>query len=284
MKARIGVIVYTHDRVDDARINLEILRNLWPRHFGALTIIHCYNGDRRWYPRPYLEDELIRRPNPGHFEGAADLLDAGMRRMQRHKGIRFVVGLAADTWLLKPEYVRTAIEVTAADRLPWATSAWACARSDNILEWGGAIDFFILDQHWADRWRMFPLRYSDFLRSYEEILLYLGSPPSRPPELEKLAMVRFRQALQRDTSDPRRGLIGDASFIHRLREREPIHRMAKSDQRMHRRHWWPEIGLATHHDPAAKQEILRQLDLRFGDHLQRLIAAKDLAYFNRKTS
>ena len=148
----------------------------------------------------------------------------------------------------------------------------------------GAIDFFILDQHWADRWRMFPLRYSDFLRSYEEILLYLGSPPSRPPELEKLAMVRFRQALQRDTSDPRRGLIGDASFIHRLREREPIHRMAKSDQRMHRRHWWPEIGLATHHDPAAKQEILRQLDLRFGDHLQRLIAAKDLAYFNRKTS
>src|SRR5439155_12352360 len=122
VKARIGVIVYTHDRVDDARINLEILRNLWPRHFGALTIIHCYNGDRRWYPRPYLEDELIRRPNPGHFEGAADLLDAGMRRMQRHKGIRFVVGLAADTWLLKPEYVRTAIEVTAADRLPWATS------------------------------------------------------------------------------------------------------------------------------------------------------------------
>ena len=44
-KPDIGVLLYTFDRVEDAYINQEILRNVWGTsgYFGSITIVHAYN-------------------------------------------------------------------------------------------------------------------------------------------------------------------------------------------------------------------------------------------------
>lgn len=58
---KIGALIYTQDRVDDARINFEIVRNVWQKtkFFKSVEIVHSYNGKSEWYPKKYLEDVLV---------------------------------------------------------------------------------------------------------------------------------------------------------------------------------------------------------------------------------
>ncbi len=92
-KPDIGVLLYTFDRVEDAYINQEILRNVWGTsgYFGSITIVHAYNGRQSWYPKKYLENVLIRQKNAGHFQGATELIDAGMH-VFRKSGLKELFG------------------------------------------------------------------------------------------------------------------------------------------------------------------------------------------------
>ena len=45
----IGVLIYTYNRVDDAKINMDIIRNVWEKskYFENVKIIHSFNGGKK---------------------------------------------------------------------------------------------------------------------------------------------------------------------------------------------------------------------------------------------
>lgn len=276
----LGVLVYTHDRVDDAKMNMEIIRSLWTdrRLFSSIRIVHAYNGRTSWYPKKTLEDVCIRRPNPGHFPGAADLIDIGMRAFQKHyPQIQYVLVLAADTWCVKPQFVRRVLDDMIRNRLVLATCPWGLPGMNTFAEVGMATDFFIVDTAWAKRWKFFPLAYQAFARQYDPLLLYLrGSNVS----LEKLAFARYLAASFRQHGNyvARRWLAESA--IRRLTEREPVHRHRDRRGFWIRKFSWPAIGLWTHHDPKPKQKILTTVTGLHGPNIDRFRRAKDFGYYN----
>ena len=73
MDLKVVVLIYTYDRIDDAKINQEIILKNWTpdQGFKDIKITHVFNGKRSWWSDKYLEDDLIYLDsNPDHFRGA----------------------------------------------------------------------------------------------------------------------------------------------------------------------------------------------------------------------
>lgn len=121
---RLGVVISTHHRTDDARVNMEIIRETWPAVLGDVVIVHSYNGPGPW--SPYLEDHTVRvEPSRGHFTGAADLLDAGVEAMAlNYPDIRFVICLASDCWLYRPARLLRIVDDMRDGNLALAAASW----------------------------------------------------------------------------------------------------------------------------------------------------------------
>ena len=104
---QIAVLVYTYNKIHDARINMEIIRNQWVTNpmLREIILVHAFNGQKEWWPEKYLEDELIYLDNPGHFTGAALLMDEGLKLISvKYPNINHGIVLAADTWMVQPEF------------------------------------------------------------------------------------------------------------------------------------------------------------------------------------
>lgn len=275
-KPDIAVIIYTYNRTDDAKINQEIIRNLWAKSglFDQIKIIHTYNGQTSWWPKKYLEDVLVRRQNSSHYAGAADLMDEGFKAARKlYPKIKYGIVLASDTWLLKPKVVADWISAMAQKELYLASTPWGHPGRNEFADVGGSTDLFIVDLPWADKYHMLPLHYDDFYKKYAELSYYQrGSNIS----VEKLFIGRFVNAIHRQTN-VNGGLRELAmSKLFNIKDRESIHKNDKWE----RKDYWPTIGLATHHDPAPKQRILRQYKIA-GAHIKKLQTAKNLDYFNQ---
>jgi len=278
-KLKIGVIIYTFNRVNDAKINIEIIRNLWPKEpmFSKVVIAHTYNGRKNWYPKKYLENVLIRMKNPGHFQGASDLIDAGMNILIQKKDIDYAIVLAADTWLLKPEYISNTIREMRKRDLYLATCPWGLPNRNDMRDVGVATDFFILDMKWAKKYMLFPLRYKEFYKKYGEYLLYKSGSNVM---LEKLMLMRFMQAIKRMICSDNLYKAVAKEKIYWFSDREPIHSHINKRGLWVRKMRWDKIGLETSHDPLQKKEFLRKFDFCQGENTKRLLGSKDLSYFN----
>jgi len=275
-KPRIGVVIYTHNRTDDARISMEIIRSLWATSglFGRITITHVFNGRQSWWPTQYLEDILIRRKNLGHFAGAADMIDTGMKRLLTDRQIDNIVLLAADTWLVKPHALRAIIDRMKKRNGTWATAAWGNPKRNDIVDVGCSMDFAIFSRPWIRRYRMFPLRYVEFANKYRDLYFY---QKGHMVSVEKLAFGRYLEAFQRSAPQPDVALRRRAvKQIVRLVEREPVHRNSRWDRTM----YWPRLGLLSHHQPQQKQRLLKSSRLSLGPTATRLIQSKSLNWYN----
>jgi hypothetical protein len=281
---KVGVLIYTYNRVDDARINMEIIRNVWSINplLKDAPIVHAFNGKKEWWPKPYLEDRLVRTENPGHFSGAALLLNTGMETFAKeYPDVTHVIVLASDTWCVKPEYIDTVIQEMNSDDLYLATCAWGTKKESNMFEIGMALDFFIVQKKFSITQKLFPIRYQEFAEKYEELLSYQGSNVFP----ERVFALRFKQAIVRAITIPSENLITDVATAHirRMTEREPVHHDKKvlfHKPKNVRRMYWPKVGLITHHDPKEKQEALKQYNLALGEHGTRFLETTDLSYFN----
>ncbi|MDP3964164.1 MAG: hypothetical protein Q8Q20_00690, partial [bacterium] len=207
-------LISTHDRVEDARINMEIIRAFWKTSglFSDIHIVHAYNGQKHWYPQAHLENMLIRKKNPGHFQGAAELIDAGMARIiKQFPRTDYVVGLASDTWLTKPAFVYGLLAKMKRRRKTLAAAAWGLPRRNNPFDVGISSDFFIADFDWVRKYALFPLRYAEFEKRHGELLVYIkGSNVS----LEKLFFARFQQACFRELPvNNKRRLFAEARLL-----------------------------------------------------------------------
>lgn len=278
-KTKIAVVLYTYDRTDDARINQEIIRYIWPAEQFEIKIIHCFNGQKKWYPEKYLEDDLVRIKNSGHFQGASELIDAGVAVVNRkYLNFDYVVVLAADTWLIKADYIAKVIAEMKNGGKYLATCPWGLPERNKLFEVGMAVDFFIFDLQWARKQKMFPIRYADFYRKYGEFVIYQFGGNVM---LEKLLLARFMQAIVKEFPDNNRMRLKTLEKMRTLSEREPVHSHIV-DGNWIRTHYWPKIGLLTHHEPLPKQQIIKKLNglPKQAKYLNKLVRAKDLNHFN----
>jgi len=282
MKCNLGFLIYTYNRVDDARINMEIIKDAWVKSklFSDIKIIHAYNGKKAWYPKKYIEDDLVVIKNSWHFQGAADLIDTGVTRFyKKYKNIDYLIVLAADTWLIKPKYVYNIIQKMQQEKLHLATCAWGLPQRNDIADVGMAVDFCIIDAKWAKKYKMFPVNYQKFYKKYADLFLYIRAGNLM---LEKLLYAKYLQAInkQEKTNFVARKFALNKMYI--LKDREPVHNRVAKDGLWSRKMYWPKMGLLTHHDPKEKKFILKKLAIICkGVSFNKLITQKDLSYYNK---
>jgi hypothetical protein len=263
---------------------MEIIRTVWSKNnfLKDIIIVHSFNGNKEWWPEKYLEDDLLYLDNPGHFAGAEILLNKGMEYFsEKYSDVDYVVILASDTWLLKPEYLEKIILSMQKDEKYLATCPWGTKEKDNMWNIGMAIDFCIVNLKWAMKYEWFPIRYQKFVEKYSEIFNYRDEIVF----LERVFALRFRQAILKSVKIPSENLWKKVaeSYIYRMKDREPVH----NEQKLfgvriskYRKMYWKAIGLLTHHEPAPKRTILRKMNIISGKYTQKLIEAKDLSYYN----
>lgn len=276
----IGFLIYTYNRIDDAKISMEIIRDIWTKSklFSDIKIIHTYNGQKNWHSKKYLEDDFVMINNHGHFRGAAELIDTGIAKFQKkYQNIDYVIVTAPDTWLIKPAYINKIIKKMRKEEFYWATCSWGLPERNDIADVGSAVDFFIIDFKWMKKYKMFPIDYHGFYKKYGDLFLYRSGNIM----LEKLIFARFLKAIYRQYKNNNTLRFIGLSKILKLTDREPVHTHINKDGFWIRKMHWPKIGLITHHDPKPKKAILRKTKIRFkGKNINKLLKNSDLSYYN----
>ncbi len=280
----IGVLIYTYNRTDDAKINMDIIRNVWEKskHFEDVKIVHSFNGKKTWYPKKYLENDLVVTKNSWHFQGASDLIDAGIKTFQKkHKNIDYVVVLASDTWLIKLAYIENILNKMKKDNLYLATCPWGLPERNEIRDVGMAVDFFIVDLKWATKYKMFPINYADFYKKYEELFLYQKGGNVM---LEKLLYARYLEAVSREEKSGGVARKKAIKKLHELKDREPVHSRIDKEGYWIRNMYWAKMGLLSYHDPTPKKKILKKNNVVVGKNIEKLLQSRDLSYYNNGTT
>lgn len=298
--SRAVVCLTTYNRVDCARINLELLKLNYARPF---TVVHACSGE--WPPG--LEDLLVRcaqpqaqTPEMSRLEriallqrGALNLIQQGLQATRQAYAPRYIVHLEGDTWIMDEHVIHRALDRMDRDpRLMLYTSAWDedLVAFDYLKRRDAKARFRLA---WARLQRRLGrpagLACRDSLATQFFIMRATPEMMDCFMSLQPIPGLDLEQALHR--SFFRR--FGERNLL-RQREREPVHpfnRYVCRELSLYSQHW-PARGTAgdlrdpTHPrfiPPTAdgKQEILRRFgSCRRGEHLQRLLSADSVAYYN----
>ena len=262
-KIKLGVLIYTYNHVEDAKISMDIIKNIWQKSkiFSSIKIVHAYNGEKKWYAKKYKEDSLVRIKNSGHFQGASELIDVGIKELkERYSDIDYVFILASDTWLVKLEYIEKIIKKMIEGKLYLSTCSWGLPDRNNIFDVGMAVDLFVVDFSWALKFKMFPICYKKFKDKFGELFLYMKGGNVM---LEKLTFSRFLQAIFKEYNDNNQLRYQVLGKMNILKDREPVHSHINDVGFWIRKEYWPKMGLLTHHDLKRKKRILKKLNPDF---------------------
>jgi hypothetical protein len=292
--APVAVLISTHDHLDDARINMEIVHTAWSKEFAKVRLVHAYNGKSGAWT-PYLEDIFVEvTPGQSHFTGAADLLDAGLAAIARDlPHVQHVICVASDSWWYRPERVREIINDMCRDALRLAAASWEVADDAHGVRrqrgnptmlpgTGLSTDAFVIDLPWAQEVGMIPLDMAAFLTAHGAMLNYFQEIVLLEKYIEGLYLSAVRTQLQRmrwrKDGWGSEGLRQARAMLRLIHERpiDPAGIAAPS----HKGHW-PELGLITIEDPIVKRAEMQHVKgLQGGPVLERLLRDKELSWFN----
>ncbi len=154
---KLASIIITHNRVEEVKAQMDIIRELWQPLFESIDIYHEFNGKKAWYPKKYQEDNLYRHKPMAHFFGASHMINQGMRHvLNSGKKYDFIIVTSADVWFYDPKKLKEVILKCRRQRFQLATSLWAGI--------GLSTEFFILSPELAKK--VFPLRFSHIIKKY----------------------------------------------------------------------------------------------------------------------
>ena len=238
-------LIYTYDRVTEARINQELSKEI----FGG-PIIHAYNGPAELGYERYLEDEFIRIENRGHYQGAVDLVNAGVAAAQETDA-EYLLVTAADTWLVKRDYIDEMLASMRENEQYIAVSSWGMS-GDPIMKAGFSFDFFLVDLKWQREHNFFPLDYDGYVERYQDLYLAFGGDGQLT--VEKAFSYFWMKHWSRRVRD--NALSRQArGRMYRMEAREPN----LYDNYRARTMAFPEIGLHMYHDSEKQREVLHSL-------------------------
>lgn len=268
----LGHLIYNYQHLDDCKIQQEISRMLYAKAFGGVHLVHAYNGKKEFGYAQYLEDKFIKIKNRGHFQGAVDLINAGMEYFNsaRKLPVRYVLVTAADTWLLNVKFVQKLVREMETKGQVLATSSWGKSKPSEKPH-GFSTDFFIVDLEWNRKAQLWPLDYAGFVRKFADFFYVQYAQPV----VEVAVQYQFQKYFGDNFVDNDIWRNRNAS-LRRIVEREPVH--GQDGRRIDN---WPSIGLYTSPEPKAKRAALRKLGISLGAEGRRLLGAEDLSYYNR---
>jgi hypothetical protein len=267
----LGHLIYNYEHLDDLRIQEEISKSVYAKTFQGVNLVHTYNGKKLLWPRPYLEDKLILLKNRGHYKGASDLINAGLKyfTQTKIKGLKYVLVTAADTWILKSNFLRAIIAEMEQKGRFLAASSWGRVEPFNKPH-GFSTDLFVIDIEWNRKAKLFPVDYDGFVKKFSDFFaLQYGIPI-----LEVAVQYNFQKYFISHFENNDMWRKRNQAF-RRIFEREPVH-----SQKGVRFNAWPKIGLYTSPTPQVKQEALKKMKADFGPYTLKLIQAKNLSYYN----
>jgi hypothetical protein len=286
---KVAICLTTHNRIDCARISLEIIKYNFPRDW---VIVHACSNPA--YEK-YLEDELIRCQPLPMTAGALNLLQCSIAKAVEAYQPDYLIHLEGDTWILDHQVLLRYIQNLDDNRSALvAASSWSI---DNVPVW-----------RWKWNVRRNPV----------------GAVKSTTAKLLRRSGVEYGM-LQQDTLstqffiakntpewvstlaclEPNDGYILENGFYKKIverfglaaivgmPEREPLHphfRWVCEALSLYGQHWPttvpnPSAGKApcpdSHFDVPGKRETLMSAPwLRGGTHMERLLKATDLGYYN----
>ncbi len=157
-KIQIASIIITHNRIMEAKAQMDIIRELWQPLFASIDIYHEYNGKKAWYPRKYKEDFLHRHKQMDHFTGANYLLNQGVKHvLESNEKYDFIIASSADVWFYDQVKLKKIILNCLKKKYQLATSMWGVM----IL----GTEFFIITPELAKK--VFPIKYRNFISKYK---------------------------------------------------------------------------------------------------------------------
>jgi hypothetical protein len=274
MPPRVAICLTSHNRVDCARINQEIIKLNFTAPF---YLAHATSGPER---APYLEDAFAWcEPRPLHA-GAVHLLQRSFALARAGAAPDFLVHLEGDTWVLDEKIILRLVQRMADDpRLLLATSAWSSPSPRPLRR----LARFAWDRLQAPRspaWRIRDFSTQFFVVRNDRALLdrIAAMRPDPAVHAERQLFVAFTRAFPLDR-------------VLRMTEREPVHpdhRQACPLLALYCHHW-PAAGAGDPRrvrpdEPGKKEALLSYPSIRRGEHLQRLLAATSYDYYNPGSS
>jgi len=156
-KLKIASIIVTYNRVEEAKAQMDIIRELWQPVFAGVDIYHEFNGKKSWYPKKYCEDFLSYHKPMSHFLGANHMLNMGIKHvLNSKKNYDFIIATSADVWFYNPGKLKKIILACKRKKFQLATSIWGVM--------GLSTEFFIITPDLAKK--VFPLKFSQFIKKH----------------------------------------------------------------------------------------------------------------------
>lgn len=157
---KLASVIITYNRTNEARAQMDIIREAWQPLFQNIDIYHEFNGETNWYPEKYREDFLHRHKGMSHFMGANHLLNQGIKHVlnsgQRYD---FIVATSADVWFYDPKKFKEVLLTMHRKKYQLATSLWFGV----IL----STEFFIIIPYLAKK--IFPLHFTNLINRYRPL-------------------------------------------------------------------------------------------------------------------
>lgn len=245
----IGHLVYNYEHFADLEVQKRIARELYAPAFGGVHQVVCYNGSASY--KATSEDKLFVLKNRGHYQGAVDLINRGLKYFteSRINGLRYVVVTAADTWMINVKYLQGLIIQMSKQNKVLATSSWGRAKATEKPK-GFATDFFVIDIAWNRQSKLFPLDYEKFVKKFGDVLALQYTIPT----VESALQYKFHKYFMDNFRDNEIWRQRDTAFM-RVTDREPVH-----DSTGKRQGNWPKLGLYTNPLPdATKSKLIKTI-------------------------
>lgn len=288
---KVAICMTTHNRIDCARINLEIIKYNFPAQW---KVVHaCSNAG---YEK-YLEDEFVPCQPLPLTAGALNLFQQSLRRALELCRPDYLVHLEGDTWILDPGVLQRYIGQLERDPAALvAASSWSVDKLP-LWQWRWQAENSLLS---AFKWQLARalrgIGYRYGLRETDTLSTQFFIVKNDPRLIETLLGLRaddgfilengLYQAIVRRFG--RQAIVG-------MPEREPLrpaYRWICPALTLYGQHWPtlipnPAAGTVpdpgSHYDIPGKRETLQAAHgLRGGPHMHRLLTAPDLAYYNEK--
>ena len=256
------ICMTTYNRVDCARINMEIIKLNYQKQW---PIVHgCSNSN--W--GKYLEDVLVKREAKGLQDGALDLLVNSLETANKEFHPDYIIHIEGDTWLMNQAILEKYIQKL--EDNPKKVIAAARWNQDKTLVWKKSNRF----KYYLSK-ILNPLRLNFHVRSNNTLssqFFIIKNDPRIIAGLQSLKSVPLTSSLETELFKIINNNFGKSSMLF-MREREPMH--------PNYRDTCEALALYCQHSPNDKLEVIKKYpSLKKGIYIKKLISSNDLGYYN----